>query len=290
MIPKVPISPVLNAFLVTPNLGELRAPRDARSWPEIWKLRARAHGSYGIAISLSPSFDAWRSSSGENDSPGAHTAREVYDVTGAGDNGHSRLSRGGCGGRGLEDACFVAIIAAGVWWASIRPPPRPRRGSWVCVRQSYRQDRGPGRTSRNVGLFVRREAHRVHQRMFRPSPCRPHTYLNEARGLGDVLIVGLNTDRSIRALKANRGPSFRSGNGAMCSPRWKRRYVVPSTRTLRWTSSEPYGRYSGEGLGLHEGQSGRADIVDSYGGRCIFIRLVDNTSTTDHPQDQRESC
>jgi len=45
------------------------------------------------------------------------------------------------------------------------------------------------------------EADRLHQRVLRPDPPGHVLYLAEAATLGDVLVVGLNSDRSVRSLK-----------------------------------------------------------------------------------------
>ena len=45
------------------------------------------------------------------------------------------------------------------------------------------------------------------------------TYLAAARAEGDVLIVAVNSDRSVQANKGPRGRSCRSTSGPSCSPR-----------------------------------------------------------------------
>jgi D-beta-D-heptose 7-phosphate kinase/D-beta-D-heptose 1-phosphate adenosyltransferase len=48
-------------------------------------------------------------------------------------------------------------------------------------------------------------------------------YLRKARSLGDILVVGLNTDRSVRQIKGKKGP--------LCPKRKERRFWRP------WSSS-----------------------------------------------------
>jgi D-beta-D-heptose 7-phosphate kinase/D-beta-D-heptose 1-phosphate adenosyltransferase len=62
------------------------------------------------------------------------------------------------------------------------------------------------RSSRAEGLEGRGQGGRVHERLLRP-PASGHVALFEAaRAQGDLLVVGLNSDRSVRALKGEGRP------------------------------------------------------------------------------------
>ncbi|MHC1759680.1 MAG: D-glycero-beta-D-manno-heptose 1-phosphate adenylyltransferase [Negativicutes bacterium] len=107
-------------------------------------------------------------------------------------------------------------------------------------------------------------------------------YLTEAKKLGDLLIVGLNSDDSVRRLK---------GEGRPINPAADRAEVLAGLRTvdhvavfgeataeelIRRLQPDIYvkgGDYSLERLP-------ESVIVASYGGRTVLIPLVEGRSTT----------
>ena len=108
------------------------------------------------------------------------------------------------------------------------------------------------------------------------------TYLNAARSLGDALIVGLNTDRSIRALK---------GPGRPIISEQERSHVLAALECVSFVTlfdeDTPLelirivkpdvlvkgADYTKEQVAGHE-------IVESYGGKVSLVPLVDNASTS----------
>ncbi len=107
-------------------------------------------------------------------------------------------------------------------------------------------------------------------------------YLTEARKLGDVLVVGLNSDESVRKLK---------GAGRPVNPAPDRAEVLAGLRAVdhvvvfaedtaeelvRHLQPETYvkgGDYSLESLP-------EAAVAASYGGRTVLVPLVEGRSTT----------
>ena len=107
-------------------------------------------------------------------------------------------------------------------------------------------------------------------------------YLNAAKALGDVLIVGLNSDESVRRLK---------GEGRPVNPAEDRAEVLAALRAVdhvivfgeataeelvRQLKPDIYvkgGDYSLETLP-------EAKIVHSYGGKTVLIPMVEGRSTT----------
>ena len=107
-------------------------------------------------------------------------------------------------------------------------------------------------------------------------------YLNAAKALGDVLIVGLNSDESVRRLK---------GKGRPVNPAADRAEVLAALRAVdhvivfgeataeelvRQLKPDIYvkgGDYSLETLP-------EAKIVHSYGGKTVLIPMVEGRSTT----------
>lgn len=110
------------------------------------------------------------------------------------------------------------------------------------------------------------------------------TYLEMARSQGDILLVGLNGDQSVRELK---------GPGRPLNPEWDRAVVLAAlesvgavfifpekraTRFLRLAQPDVYvkgGDYTIETL-----DQGERQAVEEGGGRIVIIPFVPGKSTT----------
>ncbi|QFY41817.1 D-glycero-beta-D-manno-heptose-7-phosphate kinase [Candidatus Methylospira mobilis] len=137
-------------------------------------------------------------------------ARQVFDVSGAGDTVIATLAAGLAVGLEREEALYLANVAAGIVVGKLGTVPITRLellnelmledsmlqiskiGNLNTVRDKVSQWRAAGqRIVFTNGCFDLLHAGHV-------------TYLEQARKLGDRLVLGLNTDRSVSALK---GPS-----------------------------------------------------------------------------------
>ncbi|MEZ5990114.1 MAG: D-glycero-beta-D-manno-heptose 1-phosphate adenylyltransferase [Planctomycetota bacterium] len=135
-------------------------------------------------------------------------ARAVYDVTGAGDTVVALLGLGLGAGLGLEEAVRLANLAAGIVVG--------RFGTASVTREELRGAYGvtkPGKVLDEAGLPPALVALRHDKkRLVFTNGCfdllHPGhlDYLERARSYGDVLIVGVNTDASIRRLKGEERP------------------------------------------------------------------------------------
>ncbi|MFQ5586870.1 MAG: D-glycero-beta-D-manno-heptose 1-phosphate adenylyltransferase [Thermodesulfobacteriota bacterium] len=107
-------------------------------------------------------------------------------------------------------------------------------------------------------------------------------YLSKARGLGDILIVGLNSDASVRRIKGNRRPVV---------PQRERAEVLAALECVDYVVifNEPTPLALIEAIEpdiLVKGADWAgndivgADIVNSKGGRVARMRLVRGMSTT----------
>ena len=117
-------------------------------------------------------------------------AREVYDVTGAGDTSLAYLAAEIILGNDLEYAMEVSNVAAGIQvgkvGTSVVYPEEVR------AELSKQKDMG-SRTVFTNGCFDILHAGHV-------------SYLKKARKLGDRLVVGINSDESVRRLKGDERP------------------------------------------------------------------------------------
>lgn len=287
-----------NSFLVTPNLGELRAATGRPDLgPENLEVPARMlMDRFGIAnllVTLGPDGMALI----ERGKPVLRVltrAREVYDVTGAGDTVIAAVACAVAAGAELEDACFVANIAAGV---VVGKHETATTTPEEIMAYAFGQSSSDKIVDRAALPGVVDGLRKAGKRIVFTNGCFDllhvgHiTYLNEARGLGDVLIVGLNTDRSIRALKGESRPII---------PEQERSHVLAALESVGYvvlfdedTPLDLIGTIRPDvlvkGADYTRDTVVGADIVESYGGKVHLIRLVDNASTTDIIRRIRES-
>ena len=109
------------------------------------------------------------------------------------------------------------------------------------------------------------------------------TYLEEARGLGDVLIVGVNSDRSVKTNKGDKRPINPEKNRAemLLGLKFVDFTVIFDEKTpenlldlLKPDIHVKGGDYKKEDL--HE-----TEIVEKNGGEVKILSFVDNISTTE---------
>jgi len=134
-------------------------------------------------------------------------AREVYDVTGAGDTVIASLGVALASGLNIEEACDFSNKAAAVVVAKV--------GSATVTLneiEEYEHSLNQGKSESKIKNFeeIERIAKRLKEQgrnIIFTNGCfdilhRGHaTYLQKAKELGDILILGLNSDESIRRLK-----------------------------------------------------------------------------------------
>lgn len=139
-------------------------------------------------------------------------ARDVFDVSGAGDTVVAALGFGLAKGMEMLDACHFANVAAGIVvgkFGAARATLEEIEGQLQpsLTRQSARKVVGLDRLCH----VVQREQ-RAGRRVVFTNGCfdlihAGHVkFLEDAAALGDVLIVGLNSDASIRRLKGAQRP------------------------------------------------------------------------------------
>lgn len=277
------------ASLITPNLSEFEAVvgacRDeaelvARGAQLMTELQLGAllvtRGEHGMTL-LRPGH------------PPLHLparAREVFDVTGAGDTVISTLAASLAAGAELPEAVALANLAAGIvvgklGTATISAPELRR-----AVQREEGSERGV------LGLeqlkLAIEDARAQGERIVFTNGCfdilhAGHvTYLEQARAQGDRLIVAVNDDASVSRLK---------GPGRPINSVDRRMAVLAGLGAVDWVVSfaedtpenllralQPDVLVKGGDYGI-EGVVG-ADIVRAYGGEVRVLGLVENSSTT----------
>ncbi len=214
--------------------------------------------------------------------------REVYDVTGAGDTVVAVLAIGIFGGSSAVDAAGLANIAAGQVVGKLGTATVTREE----LRRSLKGRAGRGQQkliSREAAKEVAERARARGQTVVFTNGCfdilhAGHVqYLQEARDEGDLLILGLNSDRSVRTLKGESRPVMGEGDralilGAMecvdhvvlfdeATPQALVDALVPDVlvKGADYKAEEVVGR----------------ETVEANGGRLRLIRLVEGRSTSD---------
>lgn len=223
-------------------------------------------------------------------------ARDVYDVTGAGDMMLAALAAARANRLEWEDAVRFANAAAGleVEVFGVVPIPLEKihhelllragqvRGKLRTLEQvlvqvkAIRNEPGPGGRSKRVvftnGCFDLLHTGHV-------------TLLERARAMGDFLVVGLNTDDSVRRLKGPTRP---------VNPQEDRARVLGAVQGV--DAVVLFGREGDDtplelirairpdvlvkGADYTRDRVVGADVVESAGGRVELIQLVEGKSTT----------
>jgi D-beta-D-heptose 7-phosphate kinase/D-beta-D-heptose 1-phosphate adenosyltransferase len=201
------------ATLLTPNEGEFEAVAGhcgsdaelvARGWQMVQDLELAA-----LLVTRSEKGMMLLEAGNEPLFLSTH-AREVYDVTGAGDTVIATLAGALASGRSLATSSALANIAAGLVVRKIGVATVTPGEIQVALHQ--RGQGGRGLVSRDELLVLVGEARARGERIVMTNGCfdilhAGHVaYLEEAKSLGDRLIVAINDDDSVRRLKGESRP------------------------------------------------------------------------------------
>ena len=214
-------------------------------------------------------------------------AREVFDVTGAGDTVISVMAAALAAGEDMRSATALANLAAGIvvgklGTASVSVPELRRT---VLLGQ----DAGFGEMNKQQLQLAVADARSHGERIVMTNGCfdilhAGHVlYLNQARRLGDRLIVAVNDDDSVRRLK---------GGGRPVNPLDRRMTVLAALESVDWvvafTEDTPEqlicdiepdllvkgGDYRPEEIAGH-------DCVKRAGGDVIVLDYAEGCSTSE---------
>lgn len=277
------------ASLLTPNLTEFEAVVGRCS-------SEQELVSKGLGLIAALNIDALLVTRGEmgmtlirTNHPVIHLparAREVYDVTGAGDTVIAVLAAVLAAGQPLPEAVALANLAAGIvvgkLGAAIVNPPELRR----AIHREQGISRGV--VSEEQLLHAIEDARANGERIVFTNGCfdiihAGHVgYLDEARKQGDRLIVALNSDASVRRLK---------GQGRPINPVDRRMAVLAGLESVDWVLSfdddtperllrriKPDVLVKGGDYSVDQIVGG--NIVKANGGSVKVLRFFENCSTT----------
>jgi D-beta-D-heptose 7-phosphate kinase/D-beta-D-heptose 1-phosphate adenosyltransferase len=200
---------------ISPNRGELAratgiAVEDLDRLLQAGEKLRSALGLEFIALTLSELGIALLESAGVSQFPAF--AREVFDVSGAGDTVIATLAASVAAGVPLHDAISLANLAAGIVVRKLGTVPVTREELLAALMAEGEQ--GTGKIFCSSSELLNRVARwRIAgERIVFTNGCFDILHaghvslLQRARREGDRLIVGLNTDRSVAALKGPTRP------------------------------------------------------------------------------------
>jgi len=214
-------------------------------------------------------------------------AREVYDVTGAGDTVLAVLSLGLASGMSLEDAAALANAAAGIAVGKLGTSTVSPAEILAEVASGHKDSDNKIKNLDVLEVIIAAEKSKGKIIVF-TNGCFDllhvgHVkYLQKARSCGDILVLGLNSDASIRRLKGKKRPLIGQDERAHilaaldCID-----YVVifDEDTPLRLISTlKPSVLVKGGDYTL-DGVVGR-EVVEATGGRVELVSFVDGKSTT----------
>ncbi|MBT0585655.1 bifunctional D-glycero-beta-D-manno-heptose-7-phosphate kinase/D-glycero-beta-D-manno-heptose 1-phosphate adenylyltransferase HldE [Alteromonas oceanisediminis] len=197
------------ATLLTPNMSEFEAvTRTFVDEPTLTASAAQVSQQLSLDALLITRSEKGMSLFTQNASHTLHLpakAREVYDVTGAGDTVVSTLAACLAAGETLPTACVLANIAASIVVGKLGTSTVTTTELALALRDDHHPDGGV--MSRSQLISAVRNAQVRGEKVVMTNGCfdilhAGHVaYLNEAAKLGQRLIVAVNTDESVRALK-----------------------------------------------------------------------------------------
>jgi D-beta-D-heptose 7-phosphate kinase/D-beta-D-heptose 1-phosphate adenosyltransferase len=214
-------------------------------------------------------------------------ARSVYDVTGAGDMVLSALAISLAAGNDYKTAVRMANIAGGI---EVEKFGTSSVTVGEIVGEIIGQRRGKGDKVRAAdSLLEELAAHRgQHRKVVFTNGCfdivhRGHTeYLDFCKSQGDIVVVGLNSDASVKKIK---------GQGRPINDERDRAAVLAALESVDYVAVfdeptplnlikkvRPDILVKGEDW-AQKGVVGR-EFVESYGGKVVLAPLVDGRSST----------
>ncbi|HMW34039.1 MAG TPA: D-glycero-beta-D-manno-heptose-7-phosphate kinase [bacterium] len=215
----------------------------------------------------------------------AATAREVFDVTGAGDTVSAFLGMMLASKATLAEAAEVANLAAGVAVSRMGTVTVTREEVLHQMEQSASGSRKiltAGEASVLIAGIRGKKKIVFTNGCFDILHVGHITLLNQARALGDALVVGLNSDASVRRLKGEKRPIVSEQERAhILAALASVDYVVlfdEDTPLELIRQIQPDILVKGSDYTLDR-VVGRAE-VESYGGRVALVDLVVGFSTT----------
>jgi len=286
-----------NATCITPNTAELEAVAGVvleDNEADLIRSARQIRRGLGIDYLLVTRGPKGMCLAGENKNPIliAAQAREVFDVSGAGDTVIATVAACLAAGLEMEEACRIANIAAGIVVGKLGTQPILYSELSSRVAFNRLQDQSPYSAVKLAAIDA--AINRINQwksegativftngcfDLLHPGHI---SLLHQARTLGDRLIVGLNSDASVKRLKGNSRPILVEQDRAALLSALEHVDLVVSfdedTPLSLIKTIQPDILVKGSDYTVDQ-VVGR-DIVEAYGGQVKLVQIVPGYSTT----------
>jgi D-beta-D-heptose 7-phosphate kinase/D-beta-D-heptose 1-phosphate adenosyltransferase len=214
-------------------------------------------------------------------------AREVYDVSGAGDTVVAVLGLGIAAGLSIKDSISLANTAAGIVVGKVGTATVSRKELLQALEQTSEDTLSKYKTLNEVSDLCRK-LHKNRKQVVLTNGCFDLLHvghirlLSASKQLGDVLIVAIDDDESVRLLKGKARPVISSAErvrilSALDSVDY---VVVFSTNELENVIGAIRPDILTKGSDYESEEVLGRKIVESYGGRIELIPIAEEISTT----------
>ncbi|MBF0156949.1 MAG: D-glycero-beta-D-manno-heptose-7-phosphate kinase [Magnetococcales bacterium] len=239
-----------------------------------------------LAVTLSEQGIALIEANGSRHLPAM--AREVFDVSGAGDTVIATLAAGLAAGLSRMDALHLANLAAGIVVGKVGTTPITLGELALLTADGESREPGGKVVERDLARNRVEEWKGLGQRVVFTNGCFDllhlgHiTCLEAARNLGDRLVVGLNSDTSVKTLKGPTRPIQGEADRAriLAALAAVDLVVLFSESTPLTLIEELRPDILVKGNDYTEDQVVGGDRVKSWGGRVVLVPLLAGRSTT----------
>lgn len=280
-----------NAFLLKPNRQELKTltGMQVETEDELKKAAAKLKKMTECKYLLVTLGAEGMMLVSENDSYKTLPAREkeVYDVSGAGDTSIAFLVASMSSGNSIEDSVYVANIAAGIKVTRMGTSPVFLHEvlTEMTEKQSGCKINYKILDWKNLDIL---HLARRNKRLVFTNGCFDilhigHiSYLREAAALGDILVVGLNSDASVKRLKGEERPINSQDDRAemLAAMEFIDYIIVFEEDTPKTLIEEIKPDVLVKGGDWPVEQIVGADFVKRRGGKVFSIPVVEGKSTT----------
>ena len=287
------------ASIVTPNDRELSAATessadDTEALFEAGKRLRQDLDVEHLVVTRGEEGISHLSYSGRSDYPAV--AQEVFDVSGAGDTVVATIAAAQAAQLGWEESIQIANLAASVVIGRVGTVPIRREDLVGAARrrqEAASNDKiyGRDRIQEKVAAWKSSGKSVVFTNgCFDLLHVGHVTYLEKARKKGDRLIVGLNTDQSVRALKGEPRPIIPEEQRAriLASLESVDAVVFFEEETPKSLIEEICPDVLVKGADYKKSDVVGASIVEDSGGTVELIPLVDGVSTSEIIEDVKD--
>jgi D-beta-D-heptose 7-phosphate kinase / D-beta-D-heptose 1-phosphate adenosyltransferase len=279
------------ASVVTPNRGELALATgtSAQSLDALLRAAAVLRETLNLellVLTLSELGMALIEPNGNHQIPAV--AREVFDVSGAGDTVIATFAAGLAAGLGHFDTAHLANLAAGVVVGKVGTVPVTAQELLAAISGESALEQAAKICELAAARTQVRRWQADGERVVFTNGCFDllhvgHvTYLERARSFGHRLVVGLNTDDSVRRLKGPDRPLIGEDDRArvLAALASVDAVVLFDQDTPLELIEQLHPDVLAKGADYREEQVVGAAQVKARGGRVVLVPLVEDKSTT----------